>query len=211
MIPSDDRTARESELWLEIEKNPRLYDEMARQLVQVALEAYNGMAASDRIVDRMGVVEHEIIFRKHVRRLLDNMQSSALTWKQDSSGDWLIMESTVGRLWALEDADKRQRSAVRKAAMMQLILRMMGVGLKSEMEAVVRRWSLMREQAYWSRRRVRRMFLARYEYWRRRRTDTMIMDDEVVLGQRILIDTRIRNELVDGLSRITAQRQLRVG
>ena len=143
-----------------------------------------------------------------MRRLLDNMQSSALTWMQNSSGDWLIMESTVGRLWALEDADKRQRSAVRKAAMMQLILRMMGVGLKSEMEAVVRRWSLMREQAYWSRRRVRRMFLARYEYWRRRRTDTMIMDDEVVLGQRILIDTRIRNELVDGLSRITAQRQL---
>ena len=105
MMPSDDQTARESELWLEIEKNPRLYDEVARQLVQVALEEYNSMAASGRIVDRMGVVEHEIIFRKHVRRLLDNMQSSALTWIQDSSGDWRIMDSTVGRLWALEDAD----------------------------------------------------------------------------------------------------------
>ena len=195
-------------MWLEIEKNPRLYDEVVRQLVQVALDAYNGMAASDRIVDRMGVVEHEIIFRKHVRRLLDTMQSSALTWIQDSFGDWRIMESTVGRLWALEDADKRQRSAVRKAAMMQLILRMMGVGLKSEMEAVVRRWSLMKGQAYWSGRRVQRMFLARYEYWRRKRTDTMIMDEEVVQGQRILTDMRIRNELVDRLSRVTAQRQL---
>ena len=91
-------------MWLEIEKDPRLYDEVARQLVQVALEAYTGMAASDRIADRMEVVEHEITFRKHVRRLLDNMQSRALAWIQDSFGDWRIMESTVGRLWALEDA-----------------------------------------------------------------------------------------------------------
>ena len=36
----------------------------------------------------------------------------------------------------------------------------------------------------------------------------MIMDEEVVQGQRILTDMRIRNELVDRLSRVTAQRQL---
>ena len=98
MMPRDDQTARRSEMWLEIEKNPRLYDEVARQLVKVALEAYTGMATSDRIADRMEVVEHEITFRKHVRRLLDNMQSRALAWIQDSFGDWRIMESTVGRL-----------------------------------------------------------------------------------------------------------------
>ena len=55
-------------------------------------------------------------------------------------------------------------AAVRKSAMMQLILKTMGVGMKSEISRAVKRWKTQ-TQARRMRRWVQRMFLATYAYW----------------------------------------------
>ena len=99
-----------------------------------------------------------------------------MTWMQGSDGQWRVVENMVGRLWALEDAAKRLVAAVKKSAMMQLILKTMGVGIKSEIETAMRRWrtqTQMRRLELWvhkgekarMRRLVQRYFLATYTYW----------------------------------------------
>ena len=75
-----------------------------------------------------------------MRSLLEDMESSAMTWMQGNDGQWRVMENMIGGLWALEDAAKRLVAAVRKSAMMQLILKTMGVGIKSEIETAVKIW-----------------------------------------------------------------------
>ena len=54
--------------------------------------------------------------------LLEDMECSAMIWMQGSDGQWRVVENMIGRLWALEDAAKRLVAAVKKSAMMQLIL-----------------------------------------------------------------------------------------
>ena len=83
----------------------------------------------------------------------------------------MVTENIIGRLRALEDATKRLVAAVRKSAMMQLVLETMGVGIKSEISRAVRRWK-EQTQARRMRRWVQRMFLATYAYCTGRKTTT---------------------------------------
>ena len=175
-IPSDNETARGTEQWKEMEENSRENDHTSRELMSVAVEKYNWLAAQEGIPNRIEEAEMEVTFRGHVRSLLEDMECSAMTWMQGSDGQWRVVENMVGRLWALEDAAKRLVAAVKKSAMMQLILKTMGVGIKSEIETAMRRWrtqTQMRHCELWvqkgkrarMRRLVQRYFLATYTYW----------------------------------------------
>ena len=144
--------------------------------MSVAVEKYNWLAAQEGIPNKMEEAEMEVTFRGHVRSLLEDMECSAMTWMQGSDGQWRVIENMVGRLWALEDATKRLVAAVKKSAMMQLILKTMGVGIKSEMETAMRRWRtqtqieicemwVQKGKRARMRRLVQRYFLAAYTYW----------------------------------------------
>ena len=55
-------------------------------------------------------------------------------------------------------------AAVKKSAMTQLILKTLGVGIKSGLETATKRW-ITQAQIVRMRRWVQRMFLATYAYW----------------------------------------------
>ena len=161
-----------------MEENSRETDRIARELMSVAVEKYNRQAGQEGIPNRMEEAEMEVTFRGHVRSLLEDMECSAMTWMQGSDGQWRVVENMVGRLWALEDAVKRLVAAVKKSAMMQLILKTMGVGIKSEIETctAMKRWRMqtqMRRIELWVHkgenarmgRFIQRMFVAKYTYW----------------------------------------------
>ena len=147
-----------------MEENSRGNDYTARELMSIAVDKYNWLAGQEGIANRVEEAEMEITFRGHVRSLLEDMESSAMTWMQGNDGQWRVMENMIGRLWALEDAAKRLVAAVKKSAMMQLILKTMGVGIKSEIETAVKIWRTQ-TQARRMRRWLQRMFLATYTYW----------------------------------------------
>ena len=121
----------------------------------------------------MEEAERKVKFWGHVRSLLGDMECSAKTRMQGSDGQWRGVENMVGRLWVLEVATKRLVAAVMESAMMQLILKTLGVGIKSEIETAMNRWrtqTQMRRIALWvhkgekarMRRFIQRMFLATY-------------------------------------------------
>jgi hypothetical protein len=162
-IPSNNETARGTEQWKEMEENSRENEYTARGLMSVAVEKYNRLAGQEGISNRMEEAEMDITPRGHARSLLEDMECSAMTWMQNSDGRWRVIENMVGRLWALEDATKRLVAAVKKSAMMQLMLKTMGVGIKSEIETAVERWrtqTQMRRMERWvhngEKRRMRR-------------------------------------------------------
>ena len=175
-IPRDNETTKGTEQWKEMEENSRENDYIARELMSVAVKTYNWLAGQEGIPNGLEEAEMEVTFRGHVRSLLEDMECSTMTWMQGSDGQWRVVENMVGRLWALEDAAKRLVAAVKKSAMMQLILKTMGVGIKSETETAMRRWrtqTQMRHCELWvqkgkrarMRRLVQRYFLATYTYW----------------------------------------------
>ena len=107
--------------------------------MSIAVEKYNWLTGQEGISNRVEEAEMEITFRGHVRSLLEDMECNAMTWMQGSDGQWRVTENMVGRLWALEDATKRLVAAVNKSAMMQMILKTTGVGIKSEIETATKR------------------------------------------------------------------------
>ena len=89
---------------------------------------------------RMLIAEFEALYRGHVVRVMGDHDSSALTWMQRENGDWGILESAIGRCMTLQTAREDETKAVRKAAMMTLLLKMWCIQRMIELSECHGRW-----------------------------------------------------------------------
>ena len=65
--------------------------------------------------------------------MMGDHDSSALTWMQRGNGDWGILESAIGRCMTLQTTREDETKAVRKAAMMTLLLKMWCIQMEKEL------------------------------------------------------------------------------
>jgi hypothetical protein len=142
----DGQSAWRSAQWRMMEDEPREHDAELREMIEEAKQALlrlrEAASRSDslgkRIPYKMLIAEFEALYRGHVVRVMGDHDSSALTWMQRENGDWGILESAIGRCMTLQTAREDETKAVRKAAMMTLLLKMWCIQKEKELSECTR-------------------------------------------------------------------------